>query len=70
MLVHTYNIVIYRCIGEPVHGRYVFDGINATDKIFLSMLMTNVKLPGSTRYGTHIAIHTLTQKDNTILERE
>ena len=44
MLSHAYNIVIDIGVGETGIRKYVVDGLNATDKNFLQMLMTAVKL--------------------------
>ena len=46
MLSHAYNIIIDCCDGAPGHGREVVNGLNATDKRFISMLMTNFQLHG------------------------
>ena len=45
-----YKVLIDRGVGAPVYGREVVDGLNATDKSFLSMIMTTVQLPGSADY--------------------
>ena len=47
MLSHSYNIVMNRDVGSTEHGNYVVDGLNATEKMFLSMFMTNVQLTGA-----------------------
>ena len=47
MLSHKYNITIGRGVVTPGHGKDIVYGLNATDKIFLTMLMTTVQIPGA-----------------------
>ena len=47
MLAHAYNIIINCGVGEPGHGIEVVDRLSFTYKIFLSILLTNVQLPGA-----------------------
>ena len=47
MLAYAYNIIIDRGDGAPGHGGDFFDGLNTTEKWFLSMLMEIVKVPGA-----------------------
>ena len=42
MLAQSYNIIIDQCVGYLWHGREVVYGLNASEKMFLSMLMTNL----------------------------
>ena len=58
MLSHTYNIVIGRGIGAPVNCKDVVKSLNSNDKLFLSMLMTTVQLPGENTNYSHMEIHT------------
>ena len=51
---HAYNIIIYCGVVSPGHGTEVVDGLNDTDKRFLSMLMKNVQLPSVSAYDTHM----------------
>ena len=44
MLSHAYSILIDFCVGAPGQGKDVVDGLNATDKRFLTLLMTTVRL--------------------------
>ena len=46
ILSHAYNIVIDCGVASPGHGKYVVDGLNATDNFFVSTLMKIVQLPG------------------------
>ena len=50
MLAHAYNIKIDCGVGAPRHRREVVDGFNATDNVFLSMLIKNVQLNGVAAY--------------------
>ena len=70
MLVHTYNIIIYRGVGKPGHGREVIDGFNTKDKSFISMLMTTVQLPGVEMYAKHITMRNSDVKKCISLERD
>ena len=47
MFANTYNIIIYRGIGSLGHGREFVDGLNDTNKRFISMLTTTVRLNGT-----------------------
>ena len=47
MLSCAHYIMIDRDVGAPYHGKYVVDGLNATEKRYLSMLMTTVQLPNA-----------------------
>ena len=58
ILAHKYNFIIDRGIGSPVYGREVVDGLNTTDKSFLPMLTTTVKLNCAEGYYKNMAIHT------------
>ena len=42
MLVHAYNITIDHDVGAPGHGREVVNVLNATEKWFLSVIITTV----------------------------
>ena len=50
----------WRGVVEPGHVRDVVDGLNVTNKMFISMLMTTVKLPGAAAYESYMVIHTST----------
>ena len=52
MLVHKYSIIIDQGVVEPGHGKDIADFINNKYNIFLSMLMTGMKLSSITRYDT------------------
>ena len=67
MLEHAYNIIIDCVVVAPGHVREIVDGLNATDKRFLSMLMTNVQLPGASAYYSQMTIHTSTSNTDITL---
>ena len=50
MLAHAYKIIVDHGAGGPGHDREVVYGLNATEKRFLSMLITTVKLTGTSSY--------------------
>ena len=47
MLSHVYNIVIDSDVGAPGYGEDFINGLNSTNKRFLSMLMITVQLLGA-----------------------
>ena len=57
MLSHEYNIVIDRSVGAPGNGKYVVDGFNATEKMFILMLMKAVKVPVVSNNDSQMVIH-------------
>ena len=67
---YAYNILIYRGVGLPGNGKYFVDGLNATRKMFLSMLMTNMKLPGASSNDSQMVICTSVSNEDTSLARE
>ena len=52
MLADAYNIIIDCGVGAPRRGREVVDGLNATYKMFISMLTKNAQLAGAVAYGS------------------
>ena len=38
----TFKVSIYRSVGEPVHGKYVVDGVNFRDKRYLRLNMNRL----------------------------
>ena len=69
MLVQAYNIIIYCGVQEPVHGREVVDGLNATYNFFISVLMTTVQLPGVEAYETQMEMYASTFNKDIIIAR-
>ena len=49
-----YSIIIDRGISAPGNGKEVVDGLNAVDKRYLYQLMSNVQLPGSNCFYSHM----------------
>ena len=58
MLAHVYNIIIDRGVGSPGNIQEVVGFLNATDKRFLSLRITNVQLSGTAGYDTQMEIPT------------
>ena len=50
VLDHAYKIIIDRGVEALGHGIEVVDDLNATKKMFFSMLMTTVNLPSAESY--------------------
>ena len=69
MLAHAYNIIIDSGVGAPGNFREVVDGLNDTEKRFLSMLMTTLQLHGAAVYESQISMHTSTSNTDIILSR-
>ena len=69
MLEHVYNIIIDCGVEALGNGRGVFDGLNATYKLFISILITSVQLPGAASYDSQVVIHTLTANTDISLAR-
>ena len=70
MLSHAYNIASDCDVGEPVHRKYFVDGLNATNKRFLSMPMTAVQLPCAANNNSQIVMHTSMSNIDISLSRE
>ena len=47
MLSHAYNIAIDCGVGAPINFKDVVDGLNVTEKMVLTILMTTVQLSGA-----------------------
>ena len=58
MWSHAHDILIYSGVGSYGYGKYVLDGLNATYKRYLSMLITTVQLPNATKNNSQMVIHT------------
>ena len=70
MLAHAYNIITDRGVGVWGHNREIVGGLNATKKMFLSMLIKTVKLPIAVDYDSQIEMHTSTTNTYISLWRE
>ena len=60
MTAHEYNIIINCGVGALGHVREVEYFLNATYKMFLSMLMINVQLTSVAGHGAQMAMKTST----------
>ena len=54
VMSQCYLVIIARGISAPGHGKEVVYGLNAVDKRYIYQLMSNVKLPGSNRFDSHM----------------
>ena len=70
MLSHAYNILIYFGVGAPGQGKDVVDGLNATDKTFLALLMATVQLNSAAADYSHVFMHILMSNTATSLARD
>ena len=57
VLSQCHSIIIDRGISEPAHGKEVADGLNNIYKRYIYLLISNVQLPGSEIFDSHIIIH-------------
>ena len=58
ILSHAYTIVIYCGVVSPGHIKDVVDGLNTTEKRFLTILMTTVQLDGESTNNAQMVMHT------------
>ena len=65
---NAYNNVIYRGFGTPEHGKYIVYGLNANEKMFLTILMITVQLPDASTNESQIVMHT--SMSNTYISQE
>ena len=70
MLSHAYNSIIGSGIIAPGHVREVVDGLNSTNKWFISMLMPTVQLPGAASYDSQMTMNTSNTNTDISLARE
>ena len=63
VILQCYSVIIDRGIRAPVHGKEAVDGLNATDKRYIYQLMSNVQLPVSKTFDSHILMHYVTQSN-------
>ena len=62
VLSQRHSIIFDRGISAPGHGKYLVDGINVIDNLYIYQLMSTVKLPGSKIFEKQIIMHSCTQK--------
>ena len=58
ILSHAYKVVIDIDVGAPGHEKHVVDSLNASDNVFLIMLMKTVPLPGAATNNSRMVMHT------------
>ena len=67
MLSQYYYIIIDRGVSAPLHGIYVFYGLNAAYKRFLFQLMATVQLPNSKGYYMQMIMYSETSTPDVCL---
>ena len=70
VLSQRHSIIFARVISAPVHVKEIVDSINAIYKRYMYQLMSNVQLPGSNVFDSHILMHSCTQKQDVSLAKE
>ena len=61
MLALTYGIIIDHAIGAPGHGKDEVDGLNATDKRFISGKMCLIGTPEANIKESRMAAHAMVE---------
>ena len=69
VLSQSHSIIVDRGISPPGHDKYVVDGIRVIANHHMYQLMSNVKLPGSTTFGSQILMHSCTPKNDVSLAK-
>ena len=62
VLSQCFSIIIDQCISAPGNVKEVVDVTNAIKMRYIYQLMSNVQLPGSKTFYSHIIMHSCTQK--------
>ena len=65
-----YSIIIDRGISAPGNGKEVVDGLNTIDKKYIYQLMSNLQLPGSKTFYSHIVMYSCRQKNDISLAKK
>ena len=69
VLSQRHSIIFDRGINAPGHDKEVVDGLNLIDKQYMYQLMSNVQLPGSKTFDSHILIHSCPPKKDSSLSK-
>ena len=59
-----YSVIFDRGISAPGNGKDVVNGINSIEKRYIYQLMSNVKLPGSKIFDSHILMKSCKQNND------
>ena len=59
-----YSVIIDRGISAPGNGKEVINGLDAIDKRYIYQFMSNVQLPGSKAFYSHILMNSFTQNND------
>ena len=62
VLSQYFSLIIDRGISAPGHSKDVVGGIHDIVKSYIYQLMSNVQLPESKKFYSHIIMHSCTQK--------
>ena len=65
-----YSVIIYWGISVPGHRKEVVDVLNAVDKRYIHKSMSNVQLPGSNIFDSHMKMYTGNQRYDVSLAKE
>ena len=67
---YAHGIIIDRVVGAPGHVKDVVGGLNATEKRYLSMLITTVQISNALTNNYQILMHTSTEYSDIRLAKE
>ena len=70
VMYQCYFVIIFRGISALGHGKEAVDGLNAFDKRYIYQLMSNVQLPVSNVFDSHMQMHTGKQNNDLSLAKE
>ena len=64
-----YSIINDGGINAPVHGKQMVDGLNTIGKCYTYQLISNVQIPGSKTFDSHILMNSCTENNGVSLNR-
>ena len=69
VIPQCYSVIIDIGISAPGHGKEVVYGLNAIDKRYIYQLISNVQLPRSKIFDSHILMHYWAEKNDASLAK-
>ena len=69
VLFQRRSIIFDLGLSEPGYGKEVLDGLNYIYKRYMYQFMSNVQLPISKTFYSHILIHSCTPKKDVSLDK-
>ena len=69
ILSQSHSIIIYRGISALGHGKEMVGDLNVIYKRYMYQSMSNVQLPGSRTFYSHILTHSCTHKNDVSLDK-